>query len=150
MIFDLRHARSTDAGRTGEILYQYFEAAPWSENPYTVAEIIGYCGRMIEDGWVTVGEMDGRIEGFLARNGEEICALYLSSKVNGQGLGRILLDHAKTEVGKLRLTTEQANIGAQRFYQREGFVEVSRSDGAENDENLPDITYVWPKEAATT
>ena len=70
-------------------------------------------------------------------------ALYLLPEACGQGIGKALLDRAKGEAGPLELWTFQANTGAQRFYLREGFVEARRTDGAENDEGLPDIFYTW-------
>ena len=60
----------------------------------------------------------------------------------GQGHGKRLLDHAKAHRSKLQLWTFVANTGAQRFYSREGFTEVERSDG-DNEEKLPDILYRW-------
>ena len=36
-----------------------------------------------------------------------------------------------------------ANLAAQRFYLREGFVEKKRTDGQRNSEGLPDIEYHW-------
>ena len=55
----------------------------------------------------------------------------------------MLLNNAKTECDRLELWTFQANIGAQRFYMRHGFTEAERTNGAGNEEGLPDIRYVW-------
>ena len=60
----------------------------------------------------------------------------------GQGRGKALLDHAKTLRPSLRLWTFIANESARRFYIREGFTEIDRTDG-DNEENLPDICYEW-------
>jgi hypothetical protein len=35
-----------------------------------------------------------------------------------------------------------ANEGARRFYARQGFVEIGRSEG-ENEEGLPDVLFRW-------
>ena len=35
------------------------------------------------------------------------------------------------------------NIGAQRFYQRHGFVVAETTDGSQNEEKEPDIRLVW-------
>ena len=113
---------------------------------YTGAEFIAFAGAMIDWEWVTVAEVDGRVQGFIARDGEEICALYVSERANGRGVGRVLLGDAKRRSDRLRLRVLEANEWAQRFYQRQGFVESGRGDGAENDENMPDIVYVWTKE----
>jgi len=45
--------------------------------------------------------------------------------------------------GGLRLWTFESNTGAQRFYERHGFVATDRTDGRNNEEGAPDILYVW-------
>lgn len=145
----LRPARSTDAGKTGEILHRFACETSWMPSLHTGAETIAFCGVMIDRGWVTVAEADGAVLGFLARDEGEICSLYVASEACGRGIGKRLLEAAKGQVGagchsgRLSLWTFQANEGARRFYQREGFAEVQRSDGSRNEERLPDIEYVW-------
>ncbi|MCB1363819.1 MAG: GNAT family N-acetyltransferase [Rhodobacteraceae bacterium] len=146
MSVELRPARSTDAGALGDILYRFQQDTEWMPELYTGAEFIAFAGAMIDWEWVTVAEVDGRVQGFIARDGEEICALYVSERANGRGVGRVLLGDAKRRSDRLRLRVLEANEWAQRFYQRQGFVESGRGDGAENDENMPDIVYVWTKE----
>ncbi|WP_342779771.1 GNAT family N-acetyltransferase [Phaeobacter marinintestinus] len=145
---NVRPARSTDAGSLGDILYDFQRDTEWMPDLYTGAETIAFCGTMIERGWVTVAEVDDQIAGFLARDGEEIVALYLSPDIGRRGVGRQLLNAAKQAVKRLELHTFEANEGAQRFYLRQGFVEKARGDGSDNEENLPDITYVWTQEEA--
>jgi GNAT superfamily N-acetyltransferase len=149
VIADLRPAQPTDAGAMGDILWRFQDHADWLPDLYTGAETIGFCGEMIDRGWVTVALVAGRVEGFLARDGSEIRALYLSAKVDGQGIGRQLLGDAKARSKRLTLRAFAANAGACRFYRREGFVETGRGDGADNDANLPEVHFLWPKEAAT-
>ncbi len=36
-----------------------------------------------------------------------------------------------------------SNRGAQRFYERHGFVEIGRTDGTDNEERAPDIQYAY-------
>ncbi len=142
----LRPARSTDAGTTGAILHGFAHDNDWMPELHSEAETIAFCGRMIDLGWVTVVELQGRVAGFLALNDDEVQSLYLAAEARGQGIGRRLLDHAKAQRPTLSLYAFQANHPACRFYERNGFVEVARGDGSENDENLPDIKYVWTRE----
>ena len=44
--------------------------------------------------------------------------------------------------GSLDLWTFESNVGAQRFYERAGFVVVDRTDG-DNEEQAPDRRYRW-------
>ena len=148
MTVTLRAAHPLDAGQAGEILYQSNNGADWMPRLHSLAETIGFCGTMIDRGWVTVAERDGCVVGFLARDGMDICALYLRPGETGRGIGKRLLDGAKGDSECLQLWAFQANAGAQRFYCREGFVEIARSDGARNDEKLPDVQMIWRREAA--
>lgn len=145
----MRAAQPTDAGRIGEILWQFQERNNWMPSLYTGAQSIGFCGAMIDRGWVTVAGDDDGICGFIAQDGTEICALYLSPSAKGRGVGRMLLDQAKQRSSDLWLRCFVANTGAIRFYGREGFVEKNRSNGAGTEENLPNVTFVWSKEAET-
>jgi GNAT superfamily N-acetyltransferase len=43
----------------------------------------------------------------------------------------------------LWLWTFQANAGARRFYERNGFAPVEFTDGAANEEHEPDVRYEW-------
>jgi GNAT superfamily N-acetyltransferase len=152
----LRNARSTDAGKIGEILHRFEAETPWMPKQHSGAEAVAFCGVMIDRGWVTVacdGATDGatdvpQVLGFLARDAAQICALYVTPEACGQGIGKLLLDVAKSSQLRLSLWTFQANAGAQRFYLREGFKEQQRSDGSRNDEGLPDIEYLWTKVGA--
>lgn len=148
MTVTLRPARSTDAGATGEILHGFSRENDWMPDLHSCAETIAFCGRMIDQGWVTVAEAQGAVVGFLALNGSDVHSLYLTPAARGQGIGKRLLDHAKAQHSRLTLFAFQANTGACRFYERNGFAEVARGDGADNDENLPDIKYVWLCEGA--
>jgi len=69
----------------------------------------------------------GRILGLatLFRPQRFIHSLYVSER--GRGIGQALLDHLDREAaGTLSLKVQAANLRAQRFYEREGFVCVER------------------------
>ncbi len=143
MTVTLRPARSLDAGQTGDILHGFARENAWMPELHSLAETISFCGTMIDRGWVTVAETGDGIAGFLALDRDEIHSLYLRPSERGKGIGQQLLERAKSQSSNLSLFAFEANLGARRFYERNGFVEAARRDGSDNDECLPDIKYVW-------
>ena len=140
----LRPATPLDAGRVGAILSAWIDETPWMPRIHTRAEDIAHADMMVRQGWVTVSENE-TINGFLARDGDDIHALYIAPDARGQGVGSRLLIDAMHKNDQLSLWTLQANNRAQAFYERHGFTPVERTDGARNDEGLPDIRYHWQR-----
>ena len=142
----IRAAVAQDGPAMGDMLWWFQQSNAWMPKLYNLPDCVSFCATMVSRGWVTVVECEGGPRGFLARDEAEICALYVGREQNGRGYGRLLLESAKRDNAWLWLRCFEANRCAQRFYRREGFVEEARSDGTHNEENLPDITYVWRRE----
>jgi len=98
---------------------------------------------------VTVAEVDGTVVGLMVLDEGVggtgwIEQLYLDPAWIGRGLGVRFLDQAKRRFpGGLQLWTFEANGPAQRFYEREGFTAVERTDGRGNEERAPDVRFTW-------
>ncbi|MFI5766893.1 GNAT family N-acetyltransferase [Streptomyces sp. NPDC051563] len=91
-----------------------------------------------------IAEADGVLAGLLVLEGEELEQLYLEPSWWGKGLGDRFVALAKQRrPAGLGLWTFQVNGPAQRFYERHGFVAVERTDGMRNEEQEPDVRYVW-------
>jgi ribosomal protein S18 acetylase RimI-like enzyme len=58
-------------------------------------------------------------------------------------VGQALLTAAREDVAELSLWVFQSNTQARRFYERQGFTLVELTDGAANEERLPDALYRW-------
>ncbi len=145
MTFRLDKATRDDCPQMGRILLDWVDETEWMPliHPRDSYPIFGELLENVSD--VTVARRGGKVVGFIARQQNDIQALYLAGAARGQGVGKALLDHAKAQVAKLALWTFQANIGAQRFYLREGFREERRTDGQGNDEKLPDVYMTWER-----
>ena len=144
----VRAARSTDAGKAAAIMSEFIDETLWMPRIHTRAEDVGFVGSMIEREWVTIALQKEQLVGFLAREGDDIQALYIGRSAWRQGAGAALLRHAQDVTAKLSLWTFQANEGAQAFYLAHGFNDVERTSGAGNDEHLPDIRFEWQKETS--
>ncbi|WP_307479555.1 GNAT family N-acetyltransferase [Cytobacillus purgationiresistens] len=83
-----------------------------------------------------------KVVGMIAFNMNEISQLYIHIDYQGRGVGQDLLNFCKRNSrGRLKLRTFEVNKAAQGFYKKNGFVEIGRGHG--NEENLPDIEYEW-------
>ena len=142
----LRPARSTDAGAIGAILTEFCTKTPWMPLLHSGAEDIAHAGAMIARGWVTVAEVDGQVAGFSAADADEVNALYVAAGHRRAGIGGALLQRLQGANEVLKLWTFQVNRPALAFYQAHGFYETARSDGADNDEQLPDVQMMWQRE----
>lgn len=140
-------ATPQDAGDLAAILRGWIHETPWMPKLHGPAEDLAFLAHLIATHEVTVMRRNGLAAGFLARLGPEIDCLYLAASARGQGLGAQVLDRAKAASPRLELWTFQANSGARRFYARHGFMETGLTDGAGNDEKLPDVRLIWERTA---
>jgi GNAT superfamily N-acetyltransferase len=92
--------------------------------------------------WVAE-DRTGALVAIMVLDGPWLDQLYVEPTMTGRGIGASLVKLAKRERPEgLRLWTFASNAGAQRFYERHGFVEERRTEG-DNEEGAPDILYVW-------
>ena len=132
-----------DAPACAAILNDCIDERDWMPRVHTREEVKAFYEDFVfrtREVWVT----GDPIVGFIGLNAAvgEVTTLYVATP--GQGVGKALLDHAKTGRSALELWTFQANAGARRFYLREGFRETEFTDG-DNEEGLPDVKLRWDR-----
>ncbi|GAA2248572.1 GNAT family N-acetyltransferase [Streptomyces amakusaensis] len=142
----LRRAGDTDARPAADVWLRSFAAAlPTVRRAHTEDDVREWFARVLVpqyETWVAVTETG--VAGVLVLHGEELKQLYLDPRWRGRGLGDRFIALAKHErPAGLSLWTFQVNAPARRFYERHGFTEAGRTDGARNDEREPDIHYLW-------
>ena len=93
---------------------------------------------------VVVAELDGRVAGFAALEGDLLGHLYVDPAHQRRGVGSVLFDSVKrSRPGGFRLWVFQRNEGARRFYERRGCRLLELTDGSANEEREPDALYEW-------
>ncbi|MES0882003.1 GNAT family N-acetyltransferase [Roseibium sp. SCP14] len=149
----LRVAQAEDMPACATILNDWIDETPWMPRVHPHEDVIRHHrGFVFENRTVLVSENSTRnITGFLACSDDQfITGFYLSPQARGMGVGAAMLKHSKARNPKgLKLWTFVANSGAQKFYLREGFREIRRTDG-DNEEGLPDILYSWKPEGVAS
>lgn len=142
----LRPIKTEDAPACAAILREWIDGTPWFPSLHPPSADQGFLERRIAAGGGAVAETDG-ILGFIAWEDQYVSCLYVRAAARGAGVGAALLSAAKAASDTLRLWTFVANEGAQRFYLREGFRELQRTDGQDNEERMPDIEFGWERGA---
>ena len=92
-----------------------------------------------------VYELNQEPIGFLAMQNEFIDRLYVNPKFHRQGIGKVLLEFAKTlSPNHLWLYTDQANKMSRAFYEKNGFI-AEKFGVSPPPESEPDVEYHWYK-----
>ena len=114
--------------------HDFIPAQYWKSNFELVKELLSQAE-------VYVYESGQEIQGFIGLNGEYIEGIFVPDKLQSQGIGKHLLDYAKTKKIQLHLNVYQKNLPAIRFYQREKFeIQCESLDEATGE---MDYVMVW-------
>lgn len=75
------------------------------------------------------GAADGDVlMGFMGMSANKMDALFLAPEFHGRGVGRQLVEHARSLHGELLVDVNEQNHAARGFYESCGFVVESRSE----------------------
>jgi ribosomal protein S18 acetylase RimI-like enzyme len=144
----LRPATAADAPRIASLLIDtrsaFMRYAPSAHPDEELREWVA--SHLVPSGGVTVAEVQGQVVAAMATEQSQTASWVTQMAVDpalvGQGIGSLLLAHAmRTLALPIRLYTFQANVGAQRFYERYGFLPIELTDGQANEEHCPDVLY---------
>lgn len=117
----IRRLRETDIDRIAEIwldtnikAHDFIPAQYWQDNFNLVKN-------MFSQAEIYIFENGKTVQGFIGLENDYIAGIFVSDKVQSQGIGKLLLDYVKNRKETLRLNVYQKNTRAIQFYQREGF-----------------------------
>jgi GNAT superfamily N-acetyltransferase len=148
MAIQLRRATLGDAETIAAVFSPSFRLLTFLPALHTLAEDRWFIEHIVlRDCEVLLAERDSIAVAFLARQGDEVRLLYVHPDNLRSGAGTQLLAAAKAGRDILELWCFQANTPARRFYERHGFRAVRFTDGARNEEKMPDVRYRWERHA---
>lgn len=139
----IRRAEAEDAPRLARIhLDARLEAMPPTIHPEH--EVVEWVTGNIDRDEVWVAEVDGQPAAYLRLTEAFLDDLYVHPDHKRAGIGTALLELAMARMpGGFQLWVFEMNQPARAFYARHGLVEVERTDGADNEEKMPDIRMEW-------
>ena len=95
--------------------------------------------------YVHENEVPRQIDGFIGLTENHIEGIFVAKAARSKGIGKALLDYAKSCKPYLTLSVYQKNERALAFYRREKF--VVQSEGIDEDTNEAEIQMLWTRQA---
>jgi GNAT superfamily N-acetyltransferase len=139
-------AQPKDAQRVVTIFREARRQMVYLPIVHTAKETSDYFTDLVEAGKIWVIKENHVSVGFMHAEGNWLHHLYIAPQFQKKGYGKLLLERAKEmNPTGLHLWVFEANTGAIRFYEREGFTLVEKRGQEEttNEEHLPDRKYQW-------
>ncbi|MGR3502655.1 GNAT family N-acetyltransferase [Pseudaestuariivita sp.] len=137
-----RRGEREDMAACAAVVNGWIDATEWMPRVYDAATIEGFFrdGFDKREFWV----LGDPIFAYASFNPETAQLVALYSARTGEGAGKALMEAVKNGRDWLWLTTHEPNLRAQKFYAREGFVEVSRHD-PELPEVVREVRLEWSR-----
>lgn len=137
----IRKLQKADINRVADIWldtnlksHSFIPAKYWKDNFKLVKG-------MLSQAEVYIYENNQKIYGFIGLNDEYIEGIFVSDKMQSQGIGKILINYVKDKRKKLFLNVYQKNTRAISFYQREHF--KIRCSGIDDATGEKDYLMTW-------
>ena len=137
----IRTLQNADINRVADIwldtnlkAHSFISAQYWKSNYELVKE-------MLSQAEVYVYEDGQKIQGFIGLSDKYIEGIFVSEKMQSQGIGKLLLNYIKDKKDALRLNVYQKNTRAIHFYQREGF--KIQCEGLDEATGEKDYVMIW-------
>ena len=145
MATTIRRATPADAPEAAEVFLASRATMTYLPHLHTDEETRNFIRGVVTGKESWVAERDGKIVGFAVVDGGWLEHLYVHpSRFNTDTGSRLFAQAAREHPQGFQLWVFQQNVGARRFYERHGCALVRLTDGADNEEKLPDALYVWP------
>src|SRR5664279_3589268 len=145
MATTIRRATPKDGPDVGEVFLAARATMTYLPRLHTDEETRNHFKGVVENKETWVAERDGKVVGFAVVDGGWLEHLYVHPSRFNSGTGDKLFAQATRQHPQgFQLWVFQKNAGARRFYERHGCALEKLTDGADNEEKMPDALYVWP------
>ena len=120
--------------------HAFIAASFWTEHLEMVCDLLPQAELYVHEDAST-----RQIDGFIGLTENHIEGIFVAKAARSKGIGKALLDYAKSRKPRLDLSVYQKNERALAFYRREQF--VVQSEGIDEDTNEADIQMLWSRQA---
>ena len=141
----IRKFESRDLGAVMQIwlhgnldAHAFIPASFWTDHFEMVRDLLPQAELYVHE-----DEDTRQIDGFIGLTENHIEGIFVAKSARSKGVGKALLDHAKSRKPRLTLSVYQKNERALAFYRREQF--IVQSEGIDEDTNEADIQMLWTR-----
>ena len=120
--------------------HAFIPASFWTEHFEMVRDMLPQAKLYVHE-----DEDTRQIDGFIGLTENHIEGIFVAKAARSQGIGKALLEYAKSRNPYLTLSVYQKNQRALAFYQREQF--TVQSEGIDEDTNEAELQMLWSQQA---
>lgn len=120
--------------------HAFIAASFWAEHFEMVRDLLPQAELYVHE-----NEATRQIDGFIGLTENHIEGIFVAKAARSKGIGKALLEYAKSRKPCLTLSVYQKNQRALAFYRREQF--IVQSEGIDEDTNEADIQMLWTRQA---
>ena len=120
--------------------HAFIPASFWTEHFEMVRDLLPQAELYVHE-----NEVPRQIGGFIGLTENHIEGIFVAKAARSKGIGKALLDYAKSRRPRLTLGVYQKNERALAFYRREQF--AIHSEGIDEDTNEAEIQMLWTRQA---
>ena len=120
--------------------HAFIAASFWTEHFEMVCDLLPQAELYVHEDAGT-----RQIDGFIGLTENHIEGIFVAKAARSKGIGKALLDYAKSRRPRLTLGVYQKNERALAFYRREQF--AIHSEGIDEDTNEAEIQMLWTRQA---
>ena len=118
--------------------HTFISASFWKEHFEMVRDLLPQAELYVHE-----NEATRQIDGFIGLTENHIEGIFVAKSERSKGVGKALLDYAKSRKPRLDLSVYQKNERALAFYRREQF--IVQSEGIDEDTNEAEIQMLWTR-----
>ena len=120
--------------------HAFIPASFWEANFEMVRDLLSQAELYVHE-----NEDTRQIDGFIGLTENHIEGIFVAKAARSKGIGKALLEYAKSRRPRLDLSVYQKNERALAFYQREQF--TVQSEGIDEDTNEAELQMLWSRQA---
>ncbi|MEM7129115.1 MAG: GNAT family N-acetyltransferase [Chloroflexota bacterium] len=128
-----------------DIIEAWYQASliahPFLSEQFLKEEAQNLRERFLPNSQTWVYEEEGQVVGFMSLNGNEVGGLFVHPSRQRQGIGRALMDKARSLYKNLELDVFEANEQGRAFYAKCGFVPLKTYRDDETNEMMVRLQY---------